>query len=93
MGESAAQLGQRITTSMSIMPTEDAEIAMRPHLIWNVKQVMSHISPHDLTSSELIALAAILIVPHARWLSGVGQPSRVGVRPDLRMVDGPGWTG
>lgn len=89
--ESATELGERIAKSVGLMPCGDTEDAMRPHLIWNVQQVMSHISPHDMTSEELIALAALLIVPHARWLREAGRPTGIGGRPDLRMVDDT-WT-
>lgn len=85
--ESATELGERIAKSVGLMPGGDSEDIMRPHLIWNVQQVMSHISPHDMTSSELIALAAVLIVPHARWLQGVGRPTGLAGRPDLRVVN------
>jgi hypothetical protein len=75
---------------MAIMPSQEAEDAMRPHLIWELQQVMSHIEPNNLTASELMAMLSVLIVPHARWLRGDALPSGQPGRVQLRAVHS--WT-
>lgn len=87
MPESAGELGERIAKSVDLMSTEETEDAMRPHLIWEVQQVMSHVEPYNLTSAELMALLSVLVVPHARWLRGDGLPPGLPGRVQLRAVD------
>jgi hypothetical protein len=66
----------------------EAGTSIRPHLIWNVQQIMSHIGPYDMTDSELLALSEVLMAPHARWLAWVERPSGRG-RPPLQLVGRP----
>lgn len=57
--------------------TNSSEAAdVRPHLVWEVKQILTHITPDDLTDTELAALVAVLRAPHARWLAANLQPQR-----------------
>lgn len=54
---------------------------MRAHLIWEIKEIMSHVRPEDMTDCELAAAIAVLHAAHARVL--VPPPVR---RPILRVV-------
>lgn len=54
---------------------------IRPHLEWEACQMVSNLSPQDLTTLELASLIGVLHAAHARLL---GDPSDGG--PSLRLV-------
>ena len=91
MPETATELGERIGLVAASIPNPDTEIAMRSHLVWQARQILSHITPQDLTTTELAGLLGILVIPHSRWLDGrVVDPGGVNGRANLRLIDG--WT-
>lgn len=56
---------------------------VRAHYLWEVAQLTSVVHPTDLTTEELISLAALLIPAHARFLAqrtAEPRPPRTGLR-------------
>jgi hypothetical protein len=53
----------------------------RPHLEWELREMLKRIKAHDLTISEVLALIAVLRPVHAKILDKV-----VGGKPFLRIV-------
>ena len=86
MSESATELGERIGRVAASIPDPSTETAMRSHLVWQTRQILSHITPADLTVTELAGLLGILVIPHSRWLDGVDPTVPPGLRPTLRVV-------
>lgn len=88
MPESATELGERIANSIAVMPTPEAEELFLPHMQWQLRAMMTDVTPSDLTPAELIALLALLVPAHSRVLiARRPRPS-----PTLTVLPG-GWTG
>lgn len=62
-------VGLRITAALDYARSSN-EMDMRAHYLWQVQQITSNVSLDDLTTPELVSLAALLIPPHSRVLSG-----------------------
>lgn len=91
MPESATELGERVARVAATMTTPEAEAAMRSHMVWLIRQMFSHITPADLTATELASLVAVLVIPHSRWLDSTSFPVVApGARPNLTVVP-TGW--
>jgi hypothetical protein len=60
----------RIDSAMGIMPTEEHEQAILPHLKWELREILHRVGPDDLTASELMAILTVLVPAHARVLRG-----------------------
>jgi hypothetical protein len=56
---------------------------VRPHLVWEAGQMVTHLKPNDLTTLELAGLIAVLHAAHARVLAGPTS-----TRPTLTIVPG-----
>jgi hypothetical protein len=69
----------RVAAALDIGETSQ----MRPHLKWEASQMVSHLTPDDLTTLELAALVAVLHAAHTRVLDGPA-----GTRPTLTIVPG-----
>jgi hypothetical protein len=54
---------------------------VRPHLMWEAGEMVTHLQPSDLTTLELAGLIAVLHAAHARVLGG---PSST--RPTLTIA-------
>lgn len=87
MPESAAELGSRISTSVDIIATPDAEEQFLPHMRWQLRLMMEDVKPSDLTPAELIALLSLLVPAHSRVLTARRPPGG----PVLTILPG-GWT-
>ena len=86
MPESATELGERITNSIAIMPTPEAEERFLPHLQWQLRAMMADVKPSDLTPAELMAVLALLVPAHSRVLTRTPTGG-----PVLTVLPG-GWT-
>lgn len=56
---------------------------VRAHYLWEVEQITSVVNLTDLTTEELISLAALLIPAHSRLLSGW---TKAGPKRALRII-------
>jgi len=60
---------------------------IRGHLVWEAKQILSHLGPEDMTATELAAMVAAIGPAHARWLDAALGRNQVGhSAPVLSLV-------
>jgi hypothetical protein len=81
MNSEIDEMRAQINRVLDCMPTEVAQQRTRAHLEWELKEMLRRIHARDLSTSEILALIAILHPAHARVLSPV-----VGNKPTLRIV-------
>lgn len=53
---------------LNITRDEPAGDLLRPHMLWELDQIMRKVKPEDLTTSEVMGLLAILVPVHSRFL-------------------------
>jgi hypothetical protein len=80
-------VGLRVTSALNYAHTGDDE-ELRPHYLWQVRQLTKELSADDLTTPELVAFIAVLIPAHSRLLSGRAASELEGV-PFLRVIHDP----
>lgn len=78
------QIRDQIIRSWDTLPDEAAETRQRAHLEWELREVLGHVHPSDLTVTELLAMLAVLQPAHSRVLV---NPSRG--TPILRVITHP----
>jgi hypothetical protein len=84
MSSELNEIREHILRVLDCMPTAQAQQRTRAHLEWELKEMLKHISPKDLRTSELLTLIAILHPVHARVLTPI-----VGNKPILTVVPTP----
>ena len=86
--ESPDELTRRLTATISIGATTEAEERLHPHLLWEIREILKRVKPTDLYPSELLALLAILCPAHARVLRSLNVEPVIGPggRPILTIV-------
>jgi hypothetical protein len=77
-------VGLRVMSALSYSYNGSDE-DLRPHYMWQVKQLTKELSADDLTTPELIAFIALLAPAHSRLLSGRAATELEGV-PFLRVI-------
>lgn len=70
---------------------DDDEI--RPHNMWQLQRMLTDMEPDDLLTTEIVALIAVLVPAHSRWLARRGCVRRQSpvlggdaVTPVLRLI-------
>ena len=81
MSSELNEIRTRINAALDIMPTEMAADRIRAHLEWEAREMLWHVTPDRMTSTELAALVAVLHSAHARVLT-----IPVGGKAALRIV-------
>ena len=87
MSSEPVEVGLRVTAALDYARASD-EADIRPHYLWQLERITETVTLDDLTTSELVALTALLIPAHSRLLAGLsptdqGPPGKV-----LRLVGG-----
>lgn len=80
--ETTAELDSRIMTAMALMPDQAGEDRLDLHCRAELEWVLSRIQYSDLTTTETMALLAILCPVHARVIGPHAGPNR----PRLRVL-------
>jgi hypothetical protein len=75
------EIRTRMNAALDMLPTEMAQERIRAHLEWEVREMISHVTPDKMTALELAAVVAVLHNAHARILL---LPT--GGRPVLRVI-------
>lgn len=70
---SGVELGLKITAAVDYARAGDDD-EMRPHYLRTVQQITDEVRLSDLTTTELVALKALLIPAHSRAITGRGRP-------------------
>lgn len=60
---------------------------IRTHYLWLVKQMMAHMTPEDLSTSELVATIVAWTPAHSRTLLG-GKPADGDTATVLHLIPG-----
>lgn len=76
-----SELNEIITRVKALDIGEMNQPHIRAHLKWEASQMITHLTPDDLTDLELSALIAVLHAAHARILGGPSSS-----RPTLTIV-------
>lgn len=80
--ESPEEFHRRMDAMLNITRDEPAGDLLRPHMLWELTEIMKKIKPEDLSTSDIMGLLAILVPAHSRLLSAAPP-----VRPvPLRIV-------
>lgn len=66
----ADEIITRVKGSLDIGDASHPQNNVRPHLEWEARQMVSHLTPDKLTTLELAGLIAVLHSAHARVLGG-----------------------
>lgn len=61
-------------------------IDVRAHYLWTIKNITDRIGFNDLTTDELIALTALLVPAHARFMNGTRTDDAAPAK--LRVIRG-----
>lgn len=69
-------IGQRIIAALGYVDSVE-DVDMRPHLLWQVKAIMTRMRPEDLSDNALVSLVAILGPEHSRFIDGVSPGAKV----------------
>lgn len=69
----------RMQSAQGLIATPDSETALRPHLVWELRQILARVTPADFTTVELMSVLTILAPVHARTLNGVSEGTRLRV--------------
>lgn len=75
--------GLRIIAALDYAKASGEDV--RPHYLDSCRQITEDVNLDDLTTAELVALKALLIPAHARFLAGTPQPPE-GYGRLLRLV-------
>jgi hypothetical protein len=67
----AVEVSLRISAALDYANTGDPD-KIRPQYLWLVENITHHVGLEDLTTQELVTLAALLAPAHARFLNGRG---------------------
>jgi hypothetical protein len=70
----------KISTAGELIAADHDAAKTSPHLRWELQQVMSRVSPDDLSAAEISSLLAILVPAHSRVIGGPAG------RPALRVI-------
>lgn len=86
-GAESYEVGLKITHAIDYAQTCGEDV--RPHYLHTIATITDEVSLDDLTTTELIALKALLIPAHARILSGRPRPDAAApIGRVLRLVGG-----
>lgn len=83
--QAIAEIQDRITAVVEALPAY-ADEEIRPHLLWQLREVLARITLGELRSTEVVALLAVLAPAHSRILAGDVQKCRP--RKGLKLVPG-----
>jgi hypothetical protein len=74
-----SELRAHIDAMLKFVPTGRGQI--RAHLVWELRKMINHVTPADMTDAELAAAIAVFHAVHARVIT---PPT--GTRPILRII-------
>lgn len=83
--ETPEQFARRMDAMLNITRDEQTGDLLRPHMLWELNQIMQRIKPDDLATSEIMGLLAVLVPIHSRFLDDRGISPPFGPVP-LRLV-------
>lgn len=63
------EAGLRVTAALDFLHSAAGD-DIRDHCVWQLKHVLTDLSPEYLSTATLVSLLAILIPDHARFLAG-----------------------
>jgi hypothetical protein len=89
MSSELNEIRAHIDAVLDVTFTDAARGKIRSHLVWELREMINHISPADMTDAELAAAIAVFYPVHARVLAPV--PTRPPER--LRLVSDLPTTG
>ena len=76
MPDDQDRISRAVDAAMDLAPDATQSEKLRRHCEWEVTEILSHIKMSDLSTSELLALLAVLCPVHSRAL-----PNRPRIRP------------
>lgn len=76
-------IGLRMTAALDYVAAGN-EKDIRAHYLWLVRQMMAHMTPDDLSTSELVATIVAWMPTHSRLLGG--QPTDGDTPTILRLI-------
>ena len=62
----ASTPSNRVKAALALIPDAESEDGLDAHVRWELKEVLSRLKYDDLTTSEVMALLAILCPAHSR---------------------------
>lgn len=80
-----SEISKHVAVCIEAINTEASRGRLRQHLIWELREILNHVGPADMTDSELAAAIAVFHPAHARVLA---PPLASGTRPHLRVLSG-----
>ena len=75
------EIRAHINTVLDVTFTDAARGKIRSHLVWELREMINHISPADMTDAELAAAIAVFHPIHARVIAP--EPKRLRLVSDL----------